>query len=59
MLLPGKLLLLVLLFISWLPNSVFAQFEDEVEIPENVVTFQTRLEPENHVRENTPVLFWI
>ena len=42
----GKLLLLVLLFISWLPNSVFAQFEDEVEIPENVVTFHARLESE-------------
>ena len=38
--------MLVLLFISWLPNSVFAQFEDEVEIPENVVTFHARLEPE-------------
>ena len=44
--LPGQLLFLILLFISWLPNSVFAQFEDEVEIPENVVTFQARLEPE-------------
>jgi thiol:disulfide interchange protein DsbD len=54
-LLSGLLLLLVLLFISWLPNSVFAQFEDDVEIPENVVTFQARLEPEKprpgeHVR---------
>ena len=46
MLLPRQLMLLVLLLISLLPNSVFAQFEDEVEIPENVVTFQTRLEPE-------------
>ena len=45
-LLSGQLLLLVFLFISWLPSSVFAQFEDEVEIPENVVTFQARLEPE-------------
>ena len=44
--LPWQLLFLILLFISWLPNSVFAQFEDEVEIPENVVTFQARLEPE-------------
>jgi len=35
MLLLGQLLLLILLLISWLPNSVFAQFEDEVEIPEN------------------------
>ena len=44
--LPGQLLFLILLLISWLPNSVFAQFEDEVEIPENVVSFQARLEPE-------------
>ena len=46
MLLLGQVLFLVFLLNSWLPNSVFAQFEDEVEIPENVVTFQARLEPE-------------
>ncbi|MED5516464.1 MAG: thioredoxin family protein [SAR324 cluster bacterium] len=41
------LFLLSFLIIYWLQNPVFAQFDDDVEIPENVVTFNARLEPEN------------
>ena len=37
--------LLVLLIVFWLTDSVLAQFQDEVDIPENVLTFQARLEP--------------
>ena len=41
------LFLLSFLIIYWLQNPVFAQFDDDVEIPENVVTFKARIEPEN------------
>ncbi|MDC0224274.1 protein-disulfide reductase DsbD family protein, partial [Deltaproteobacteria bacterium] len=41
------LFLLSFLIIYWLQNPVFAQFDDDVEIPENVVNFNARLEPEN------------
>ena len=41
------LFLLSFLIIYWLQNPVFAQFDDDVEIPEYVVTFNARLEPEN------------
>ena len=41
----GQVLCLVLLFPFWLPSSTIAQFDDEVVIPETVVTYQVRLEP--------------
>ena len=43
----GQVLCLVLLFPFWLPSSTIAQFDDEVVIPETVVTYQVRLEPSN------------
>ncbi len=39
-------LCLAILFTSWLPYTTIAQFDDDVVIPESVVTFQVRLEPE-------------
>ena len=44
-----KLLLLLclsLLFTSWFPYNTIAQFDDDDVIPESVVTFKVRLEPE-------------
>jgi thiol:disulfide interchange protein DsbD len=46
MLLLGQIFFLILLITSWLPTAASAQFEDDFEIPENVVSFQVRLEPE-------------
>ena len=40
------LLCLSLLFTSGFPHTTIAQFDDDVVIPESVVTFQVRLEPE-------------
>ncbi len=40
------LLCLSLLFISWFPYTTIAQIDDDVVIPESVVTFKVRLEPE-------------
>jgi len=40
------LMYLSLLFTSGFPHTTIAQFDDDVVIPESVVTFQVRLEPE-------------
>jgi hypothetical protein len=40
------LLCLSLLFTSWFPYTTIAQFDDDVVVPESVVTFKVRLEPE-------------
>ena len=45
--LQWRLFFLSLLFIAWLSNEVFSQFSDEVKIPERVVAFELRIEPEN------------
>ena len=41
----GQVLCLVLLLPFWIPSSTIAQFDDEVVIPETVVTYQVRFEP--------------
>ena len=46
MLLLGQIMFLILLFTPWLLTTAIAQFDDDFEIPENVVSFQVMLEPE-------------